>query len=121
MDGKSHRVAGMPTYVPGEDVILFLYKESEYGLTSPVGMSQGKFNFVGDGESSASQMIVNSINNNGLLGGIDRQSFMRAEELAAPKRKAIQSLVRVNRGAIPYEEFLLIAKALISREGNVEE
>ena len=36
-------VAGMPRFEPGERVILFLYGESASGLTSPVGLGQGKF------------------------------------------------------------------------------
>lgn len=119
--GKSHRIAGMPTYTPGEDVILFLYGESQYGLTSPVGISQGKFTFIRDEESALPPMIVNSINNNGLLMGFDRHMLTNDERFDEPKRKAIQRLVRVNRGPIPYEDFLLITKALISRDENTAE
>ena len=120
-EGTSHRIAGMPTYTPGEDVILFLYGESQYGLTSPVGISQGKFTIVGDEESSSPPTIVNSINNNGLLAGLDGHMFMNAGRIDEPKRKAIQRLVRVNRGPIPYEDFLLITTALIGRNENTEE
>ncbi|HIB54983.1 MAG TPA: hypothetical protein EYN18_00625 [Nitrospirales bacterium] len=120
-ESTSHRIAGMPTYTPGEDVILFLYGESQYGLASPVGISQGKFTFVGDDDSSSPSMIVNSINNNGLLEGLGRHALMNANRLDEPKRKAIQRLVRGNRGPIPYEDFLLITKTLIGRDENQEE
>jgi hypothetical protein len=42
-DLNSGGVAGVPGFAPGEEVILFLYGESSLGLTSPVGLGQGKF------------------------------------------------------------------------------
>ena len=118
-EGTSHRIAGMPIYSPGEDVILFLYGESQYGLASPVGFSQGKFTFVRDEESASPPMIVNSINNNGLLTGLDRR-MLTNETFDAPGRKTMQRLLRVNRGPIPYEDFLLLTRALISHDKKAE-
>tara|TARA_B100000315_G_C14594085_1_gene597662 strand:- start:5122 stop:5733 length:612 start_codon:yes stop_codon:yes gene_type:complete len=112
-EGNSRHIVGMPTYTPGQDVILFLYGESQYGLTSPVGIWQGVFNFVGDGESSSPSMVVNGINNTGLLLGFHFDMLLNAERLSDPQRKAIQRQARVNRGPILYEDFRLITKMLI--------
>lgn len=42
------RIAGLPSYVPGRDYILFLLPESRVGLTSPAGAAQGAFEVAGD-------------------------------------------------------------------------
>ena len=41
--GPSRGVEGVPRFREGEEVVLFLYGDSRRGLTSPVGLGQGKF------------------------------------------------------------------------------
>ena len=36
-------IPGMPTMVPGEDVLLFVTEESHAGFRMPIGLGQGKF------------------------------------------------------------------------------
>jgi hypothetical protein len=42
-DGTITRVAGLPRYRVGEEVVLFLHADSRRGFTSPVGFSQGAY------------------------------------------------------------------------------
>ena len=42
-DGTIARVAGLPRYVAGEEVVLFLRADSRRGFTSPVGFGQGAY------------------------------------------------------------------------------
>ena len=42
-DGTITRVAGLPRYHVGEEVVLFLRADSRRGFTSPVGFSQGTY------------------------------------------------------------------------------
>lgn len=42
-DGTITRVAGLPRYRVGEEVVLFLRADSGRGFTSPVGFSQGAY------------------------------------------------------------------------------
>jgi len=42
-DGTFTRVAGLPRYARGEEVVLFLRGESRLGFTSTVGFGQGKY------------------------------------------------------------------------------
>lgn len=42
-DGESYRVDGVPSYVVGESYVVFLTSPSSIGLSSPVGLSQGRF------------------------------------------------------------------------------
>src|SRR5215510_10681166 len=40
-DGSLTRIPGLPRYVVGEEVVLFLRADSARGFTSPVGLGQG--------------------------------------------------------------------------------
>jgi len=40
-DGSVARIAGLPRYAPGDEVVLFLHPDSRRGFTSPVGLGQG--------------------------------------------------------------------------------
>lgn len=42
------RIAGLPTYRPGDEYVLFLLPESSAGLTSPAGAGEGAFPVQGD-------------------------------------------------------------------------
>ena len=42
-DGTVARVSGLPRYVVGEEVVLFLRGDSGRGFTSPVGFGQGVY------------------------------------------------------------------------------
>ncbi len=45
---RSRGPLGLPEYEAGEEVLLLLYGESRAGLTSPVGLGQGKFTIITD-------------------------------------------------------------------------
>jgi len=42
-DGIVTTIAGLPSYHPGDEVVLFLRAESRRGFTSPVGLAQGTY------------------------------------------------------------------------------
>ena len=65
MLGGDQGVPGMPRFEIGEEVVLFLYAESELGLTSPVGMLQGKFRVYTD--KNGERLAVNGTHNRGLF------------------------------------------------------
>ncbi len=46
--GRGLVIAGMPSLVEGEDVVLFLTVPSSKGLRMPVGLAQGKFRIARD-------------------------------------------------------------------------
>jgi hypothetical protein len=43
---KYSPVPGLPGYSKGQEVLLFLHGDSRFGLTSPVGLSQGVFRAI---------------------------------------------------------------------------
>ncbi len=45
-DGSVYRIPGVPSYKPGDEMVLFLAGKSPAGFSSPIGLSQGKFPIV---------------------------------------------------------------------------
>jgi len=45
------RIEGMPRYVPGQEYLLLLNKESSLGFSAPIGLVQGAFLVQGTGTS----------------------------------------------------------------------
>lgn len=45
-DGRGLAIAGLPRLVPGQDVLLFLSRESAAGVRLPVGLAQGALRVV---------------------------------------------------------------------------
>jgi hypothetical protein len=71
VDGRT----GTAPFHPGEEVVLFLYEESALGLTSPVGMGQGRFSVVRDKLGRA--VAVNALANRNLLENLTEQGRQR--------------------------------------------
>jgi hypothetical protein len=76
-DGKSS-IVGMPRFHEGEQVILFLYGESPLGLSSPVGLGQGKFSIYEDKQGR--HLAVNGMGNRNLLEGLSADAKFRLGE-----------------------------------------
>ncbi|MCK6447676.1 MAG: hypothetical protein L6Q99_14890 [Planctomycetes bacterium] len=47
-DGREMVIPGLPKLAVGEEVLLFLSRESKRGLRLPIGLAQGKFQIVRD-------------------------------------------------------------------------
>jgi hypothetical protein len=77
-------VVGMPRFRPGEKVILFLYAESRSGLTSPVGLGQGKFLVVKDKQGR--EVALNGAGNRVLFDRLSPQALSRVGNLAEDLR-----------------------------------
>jgi hypothetical protein len=67
--------SSVATFRNGEDVILFLYGESAQGLTSPVGLGQGRFNIFTDKQGR--KLALNPIGNKNLLAGLRPDALAR--------------------------------------------
>ena len=58
--GVRHTIVGMPTFAPGERIVLFLTADDHRGHAWPVGLGQGKFRIVsaaGDEEPRVYQSL----------------------------------------------------------------
>jgi hypothetical protein len=67
--------SSIATFRNGEEVILFLYGESAQGLTSPVGLGQGRFNIFTDKEGR--KLALNHLGNKNLLKGLRPDALAR--------------------------------------------
>ena len=54
-DGRGMILAGVPRLLAGEDVLLFLSRESRSGVRMPIGLSQGKYRRV---ETEAGERLL---------------------------------------------------------------
>jgi hypothetical protein len=61
-------IADVPSYAVGDELLLFLKKESRVGLTSPVGLSQGTF--AVKRYPGGRVAVINSLRNRNLTAGL---------------------------------------------------
>ncbi|MFB3903339.1 MAG: hypothetical protein ACE15E_07795 [Acidobacteriota bacterium] len=74
-------IPGVPQYRVGEELVLFLRKESRRGLTSPVGLGQGAFLVKKNGTGRAE--VMNFVGNRNLAVGLSagEQTGLSSEQL----------------------------------------
>jgi len=83
-------------YQKGEELLLFLGPVSENGLTSPVGLEQGRFRVLRDEKGGA--VAVNGRGNFGLFDSVERRAQVRGLQFS-PR---VAALVRRPRaGPLP--------------------
>lgn len=75
-------VIGMPSYQQGKNYMLFLGKDSEYGLTSPIGFGQGAFLVFTN--TNGTTQALNTFGNRGL--------FRRMNEVVPLAKRSSMSL-----------------------------
>ncbi|HEU5182228.1 MAG TPA: hypothetical protein VFW45_15695, partial [Candidatus Polarisedimenticolia bacterium] len=93
-----------PGFHEGEKVVLFLYPESRSGLTSPVGLGQGKFLRVSGKDGK--EIAVNGFGNRGLLHGMSPRAVERLGSLGKgdphrPDRLTSDDLLRMVQELTP--------------------
>ena len=81
-------------YRMGQHLLMILYKTSQFGLTSPAGMEQGRFRI--ESASDGKLMATNGFGNAGLFRGLDSQLKARSLQL----EPEIQAMI-LNPGAGP--------------------
>lgn len=79
-----NRVPSMPVYHQNEEYMLFLIRDSRFGLTSPVGLHQGAFTIRRDAYGQA--VAVNGIHNRGLFMDLHVQDLKGAELTQSEQR-----------------------------------
>ena len=90
--------AGWPTYVKGEQVMLFLHKPaSETGFQTTSGLTQGKFTIKG-------KQIANDTGNDSLFAGVKINGKLTVSQ---------QDLVKQTGGAYAAEAFLSLVKTAV--------
>lgn len=102
------------SYTIGEKYILFLYPESNLGLTSPVGFLQGQFGVQTKGILFKREIVKNKISNKGLSRNLRTQKNV---ELTDDAYLNIY-LHECSENAAPmrYKEFIKIVQHLVNKK-----
>lgn len=75
-------------YLKGQELLLFLNPVSQYGLTSPVGLEQGRFRITRDRTGKA--YAANGRDNAGLLAGTEQRARAQHLKLSAKASSVVQ-------------------------------
>lgn len=93
--------AGWPTYVKGEQVMLFLHKPaSETGFQTTAGLTQGKF----------------TIRGSRIANGIDNEALFDNVKITGPLDAAQQNLIEQKSGAYAAEAFLSLVRQAVEQD-----
>lgn len=101
----------IPRYRVEAEYVLFLYPESEIGLTSPVGLLQGAFQVMRlsvDGEP----LVRNGVGNRNLF------SRRKGAAEAAPERRSLSPTPKLGAGALTVEQLLSSSRGEVAAESG---
>lgn len=101
-------IVGMPTYEQGKQYLLFLGKDSEFGLTSPIGFGQGAFLVFHD--DSGAPRAINAFGNRGLFHRMDEKQPVLAK---ASLNRTEQKMLQKTSGALALDNLLSFVGKLL--------
>lgn len=102
------------TFDKGKKYILFLYPNSERGLTSPVGLLQGHFQVDTKGLIRKKEFVRNKMNNRGLA-----KNLRTRKSINIANNKFLNDYIQhcsENGSPIRYQEFIQAVKYLAENE-----
>jgi hypothetical protein len=94
-------------YRKGQHLLLMMNKPSRLGLTSPVGLEQGRFTVRGD--ATGESLAVNGRGNVGLFRNVQPQLQQRKVRLSAGAGKMMQR----RSGAVRVDELTEVIRGLV--------
>ena len=97
---------GKKSYGVGQHLLLFLPTPSQYGLSSPIGIGQGRFHITENVGGKAT--IVNEQGNAGLFRNVDKAASKAGKKLTASQMR----LAATDRGPVPLDDFVSLVKSL---------
>jgi len=92
-------------YNKGEELLLFLRPPSQYGLTSPAGLQQGRFEITRDAKGQL--LAMNAEHNAGLFVNMASKAKQRRATLPA----ASQKLAKQTVGPVQLTDLKLVVRA----------
>src|SRR5690242_9019314 len=102
-----HDSSVFAAYKRSSELLLFLNPVSSYGLTSPVGLEQGRFRVLRDAKGA--QYVVNGRGNLGLFNQVSSKASARGVSFS-PQIKAMLSKPS---GSVPLDSFESAIQALL--------
>lgn len=102
----SREASVLARYKGAGEVVFFLNPVSPYGLTSPVGLEQGRFRVVRD--QKGARYVVNGRGNLGLFDQVSQRAASRGIALSKPVRQ----MLAAPGGKVTLESFEAAVQAL---------
>jgi hypothetical protein len=99
---------GKLKYQAGEHLLLFMTSASKYGLSSPIGIEQGRFHISQN--SAGSALIANEISNAGLFNNVALAASDAGQIL--PQNQL--DVIGTQQGPVQLNDFLSLVKNLTS-------
>lgn len=103
---NSHEASVYAAYKGAGEVVLFLNPVSQYGLTSPVGLEQGRFRVIRD--EKGKRFVVNGRGNLGLFNRVTETASSHGISLSEPVRQ----MLATSTGKASLETFEEAVRAL---------
>jgi len=97
-------------YHKGQDLVLLMIAPSRYGLSSPAGLDQGRFEVVRDG--TGRETAVNGRGNHQLFDGMSAQFAKQGVALSPAASRLISSS---GRGPVEIAELTALIRELVER------
>jgi len=98
-------------YAPGQNLLLLMTKPSQYGLSSPVGLEQGRFQITAD--SQGRLLATNGHGNAGLFANMTADIQKRGIALS----RSMSSLVaQPQSGPIPLDDLTTLIRQLVGAQ-----
>jgi hypothetical protein len=99
---------GKQGYLVGQRLFLFLPAPSQYGLSSPIGIEQGRFRIARG--PSGSETVANELGNAGLFKNVELDASKAGAQLSTQQLR----MATVQRGPVALDDFVSLVKRLTS-------
>jgi hypothetical protein len=108
---RMHKAASLharaPRFAEGQEVLLFVYPESELGYSSPVGFGQGVF--MVSNLSGGAATVANERGNSRLFKGMNMEKFCPGSTFPGIRQCSL-----ANGGPLRHQEFLEFIAVLVA-------
>ncbi|MBI1941452.1 MAG: hypothetical protein HYS33_08105 [Acidobacteria bacterium] len=103
---------GKREYAVGQRLLLFMTRESDYGLSAPMAREQGRFSILRDRQGN--EMVANGYGNAGLFRNVSETAGKAGMTLTPAQLR----IARAERGPVPLEDFVELVRRLSSQAGT---
>jgi hypothetical protein len=100
---------GKREYAVGQRLLLFMTRESNYGLSTPIAREQGRFRILRDRQGN--ELVANGYGNAGLFRNVPEAAGKAGVNLSPAQLR----VVRAERGPVPLEDFVELVRSLSSQ------
>ena len=110
---RMHKAASLyaraPRFAEGQEVLLFLYPESDLGYSSPVGFGQGVFRIAATG--SGEKTAANELGNSRLFKGMNMERLCPGAAFPGIRQCSL-----AGGGALRHQELMELIQTLITEK-----